>query len=269
MSRRRMIMCGTAAAAMLLAILLTGSAVTAQPPPAPAVQLVLGPGQGTASPQRTCCTHTGGGNVLVTQPADDTIATSMTGVVVAKCGPLLDHLASESFELTQDFEVVINDPKIHAAKLLMEGRVVGLLRTPKCCGNSGESASINEPATAVIRCGPEELLALSLPPVSVSSGESLSVYNREGPGCVVLTPGKYTLHQVFGIQAVGGTCPVPCKGPSAEFAPDGGLDPRWISTHEPFHGAIKRTFGFQVILKIVPADVAIAPTPQTSVSHKK
>ena len=40
------------------------------------------------------------------------------------------------------------------------------------------------------------------------------------------------------------------KRPSAEFAPDPALDPLWISYWEPFHGAIKKDFGFQVTLKV-------------------
>jgi hypothetical protein len=150
---------GIAAFAGLLAASLAAAELP-QPAP-PAVQLLLGPGEGTATPHRTCCAHAGGGNVLVTQPANDTIATSMTGVVVAKGAPLGDGVASYNFELTQDFEVVVSDPKVPAAKLLMEARVVGLLRSPKCCGGS---ASVSIPAHAVVRCGPQELLALSLPP---------------------------------------------------------------------------------------------------------
>ena len=37
---------------------------------------------------------------------------------------------------------------------------------------------------------------------------------------------------------------------SAEFAPDPALDPLWISYWEPFHGAAKKDFGFQVTLKV-------------------
>jgi hypothetical protein len=40
------------------------------------------------------------------------------------------------------------------------------------------------------------------------------------------------------------------KSASAEFAPDPALDPLWISYWEPFHGAGKKDFGFQVILKV-------------------
>ena len=259
---------GIAAFAGLLAASLV-TAVPPQPVP-PVIQLLLGPGEGTATPHRVGCAHAGGGNILVTQSANDTIATSMTGVVVAKNSPLEGGRASYTFELTQDFEVVVSDPKVPAAKLLMEARVVGLLRSPKCCsGIPGASAAVSVPAHAVVRCGSRELLALSLPPRSASSGEKLSVYNREGPVYVLVAPGKYTLHEVFGIEAIGSKWSYLCKGPSAEFAPIGALDPRWISSYEPFHGAINNSFGFQVILKIVPMDGQNLPGPVMSVPPKE
>jgi hypothetical protein len=64
-------------------------------------------------------------------------------------------------------------------------------------------------------------------------------------------PGCYTLHQTFSIMATHPCSVLPCKAASAEFAPDA-LDPLWISYWEPFHGAQKKDFGFQVTLRIVP-----------------
>jgi hypothetical protein len=43
---------------------------------------------------------------------------------------------------------------------------------------------------------------------------------------------------------------LPCKAASAEFAPEPALDPLWISYWEPFHGAQKKDFGFQVTIKV-------------------
>src|SRR5262249_13836433 len=45
-----------------------------------------------------------------------------------------------------------------------------------------------------------------------------------------------------------------CYAASAEFAPDPALDPLWISYWEPFHGAIKKDFGFQITVKVAPQD---------------
>jgi hypothetical protein len=64
---------------------------------------------------RKCCDHAGGGYVLVTQPATDTIATALTGAVVAQAGPVDDAVAGYDFDLSQDFEVVFNDPTVYGA----------------------------------------------------------------------------------------------------------------------------------------------------------
>ena len=64
-----------------------------------------------------------------------------------------------------------------------------------------------------------------------------------------IVAGKYCLRQTFVVSASAHKC-VLCKGPSAEFAADPALDPLWISYKEPFHGAAKKDFGFQITLKI-------------------
>ena len=61
---------------------------------------------------------------------------------------------------------------------------------------------------------------------------------------------RYTLHQVFHVGVSHAHNLLPCKAASAEFAPDPALDPLWISYFEPFHGASKKDFGFQIILKV-------------------
>ena len=68
---------------------------------------------------------------------------------------------------------------------------------------------------------------------------------------VPVAAGKYTLHQVFhvGVSNPRGLCG---KAASAEFAPDPALEPLWISYWEPFHGANKKDFGFQVTIKVSP-----------------
>src|SRR5271170_3221554 len=63
----------------------------APPPPRPAkwpdVMLVVGPAEGTATPVKKCYARAGGGNIIVSQPAPDTIVVVMTGAVVASGHP--------------------------------------------------------------------------------------------------------------------------------------------------------------------------------------
>jgi hypothetical protein len=89
-----------------------------------------------------------------------------------------------------------------------------------------------------------------VPPHSVAGKQNLSVNDHDGPVSVPVTPGKYVLHQSFRIGATAMPTLLPTKGPSAEFAPDPALDPLWLSYKEPFHGAVKKDFGFQIILKV-------------------
>lgn len=219
------------------------------PAPAnPPVTIMLGSRHGHATPVRQGFTHTGGGNIDVAQPSPDTIVVTMTGVAVAGGHPCKASVATMSLDLEQCFEVVFNKPEVKRAKLTLEGRVIGLLRSHSKGGGSAEQG----PGTAGVTCGPVEVVVLTVPPHSVAGGENLSVNCREGPLEVPVVAGKYTLHQTFAVTATHPRSVLPCKAASAEFAPDPALDPLWISHWEPFKGAAKKDFGFQIILKVSP-----------------
>ncbi len=219
--------------------------VTAGSAPAPPLSITLYERHGHVTPVKGKCTHTGGGLIDVAAPAPDTVLVTMSGAVVAN--------SEMKFDLDQCFEVSFDDPKLKRAKVLVEGRVIGLLR-----GEKKGCAEYDE-ACASILVGPVELVTVCVPVHKVCDCENLSVNDHDGPKGVPVAPGKYTLHQTFTIAAH--TDSVVCKRPSAEFAPDPALDPLWISYHEPFHGVKKDTFGFQVILKVVPDTAEAAPPP--------
>lgn len=220
----------------------------AQPaaPSGPPVSITLTSRHGHVTPSRQGFTHTGGGNIDVAQPSADTLIVTMTGVAVAGAHPCKDSAAALQFELDQCLEIKFDDPKLKNAKLSMEARVIGLLR-------SHEKGTAEEgPACATVSCGPAQILTVCAPHHSVSCGENLSINCQEGPVVAAITPGKYTLHQTFLVQASHPHSVLPCKAASTEFAPDPALDPLWISYWEPFHGAAKKDFGFRVILKVLP-----------------
>src|SRR5581483_1886189 len=130
----------------LLAAGLPLSFATAQapapPPPAPLVTIDLGPRQAHATPTRQGFCHTGGGNIDVAQPSPDTLVVTMTGVAVAGGHPCKDSLAALAFDLCQDFDIAFAKPEIKKAKLTIEARVIGLLRSH----SGGGAASISCPA---------------------------------------------------------------------------------------------------------------------------
>jgi hypothetical protein len=168
----------------------------------------------------------------------------MTGVAVAYCGPRC-AVATLMHDLEQCFEVSFDNPKVKKARLTLEARVIGLLRS-HCKGGTAEVADLH----ASVTDGPAPPLAISLQPYSVVGGENRSINDREGPSSIPVTPGKYRLRQTFRVTATAPKCLLPAKAPSAEFAPDPALDPLWISFKEPFKGAAKKDFGFQVTLKV-------------------
>lgn len=216
--------------------------------PAPDVSLALGSRSGKVTPNRTGCTHTGGGNIDVQQPSPDTVVATMTGVAVAYGGPAGPASASQVFDLAQQFEVSFDKPGVKAARLTVEGRLIGFLRSHKL-----GSAEVCASATVTGGAGPG--LAPTMPPHSVSGGESVSINDREAPSGVVAASGKFCLSQSFTVTAAMPRCVLPCKTPSAEFPPDPGLDPLWISAKEPFKGAKKSDLGFQVTIKVAPEEV--------------
>jgi hypothetical protein len=218
-------------------------------PTGPQVTIVLGPRHGHVVPHRQgCCNHSGGGNVDVAQPAPDTVVITMTGVCVATAYPFKDSVTSMDFDLEQLFEIVYESPDVKKAKLTIEGRVIGLLRT-HCKGHGTASEG---PAHAAVTCLDTEIVALDLPEHSVAGGENLSINDHAGPITVPVGAGKHVLLEKINLMASNARNLKLCKAASAEFAPDPALDPLWISYWEPFHGANKKDFGFQITIKVAP-----------------
>lgn len=226
------------------ALVLSPASLPAAAVPPPTITLYER--HGHVTPQRKGFEHTGGGNIDIAQPTPDAVVITMTGVAVAGGHPCKDSVAAQDFELSQCFEVAVDNPKTRKLQLTVEARVIGLLRSHAKGGGAAEESG----ACATIAAGPAELVTVCAPAHSVAGGENLSINCREGPCTVPVVPGKYTLHQTFHIAASNPHTLLPCKASSAEFAPDPALDPLWISYWEPFHGAIKKDFGFQVIIKV-------------------
>ncbi|HEV3083415.1 MAG TPA: hypothetical protein VGY66_26765 [Gemmataceae bacterium] len=214
--------------------------------PPPPVSITLGARHAHVTPERAGFTHTGAGNIDVAQPSPDVVVVTMTGVAVAGGHPAKASLATMSFDLTQAFEVSFDNPKVKKAKVSIEGKVIGLLRSErKGCGTASEG-----PGCTSITSDNAALATLCVPEHSVAAGENLSINDHDGPVEVAIVPGKYTLHQTFVILATHNKSLRLTKAVSSEFAPDPALDPLWISYWEPFHGAAKKDFGLQVTIKV-------------------
>jgi hypothetical protein len=211
-------------------------------PASPGAAILLHGRHGQVTPVRQGFHHTGGGVIVISQPSSDTLVVTMTGVAVAGGHPCHDSAAALDFDLSQCFEVTLEKGK--TAKLTVEARALGLLRSHHR-GSAEESG-----ARATVSCGPVEVATVNVPAHTVAGGNNLSVNDLGRPITVPITAGEYTLQQVFHVAAHHPRC-LCGKAGSAEFAPDPALDPKWISYWEPFHGAGKKDFGFQVTLKVV------------------
>jgi hypothetical protein len=249
----------TGSVAMLLALPLTGVARAADVLPA---EIRLGARTGHATPFQKGCAKLGGGNIDVIQPTPDVLIITLSGAAVACGTPVCASHGSYAFDVSQCFEIVLGE-KVKAAKLIMEGQVIGLLRSPCKKGTASSSTA----CAGVAISGAEvvqDILSLSMPPHSVACGQNLSINDKEGPVCVPVVAGCYTLHQTFGLEA-SQDCGLLCRGPSAEFA-DGALDPLWLSSCEPFYGAAKKNYGFQIILRVEPTDEPLAGPKVSKIS---
>src|SRR5262249_29159602 len=123
------------------------------PAPSPAVSITLGDRHGHITPQRRGCCHTGGGNTDVAQPSADTVVITMTGIAVAVGSPIGPSVAGMDCDLNQCFEVVFEKKDVKAAKLTLEGRVIGLLRSHCRGGGSAEESH----GCATVSSGPNTL----------------------------------------------------------------------------------------------------------------
>lgn len=223
-------------------------------PAAPDVSLSLGKRTAQVVPSRVRCNHTGGGNIDVQQPSPDVIVVTMSGAAVAYGSPVGAASAALDFMLSQAFEVSFDKPTVKAAKLTLEARVTGFLRSHKLGGAEvGGSAAVGGAGCPG--------LSIAVPGHAVAGCESLAVNDKEGPVSVILpAAGALCLTQTFRVSAWMPRAVLPCKAPSAEFAPDPALDPLWISPKEPFKGAKKADLGFQVTVKVAPHEVPEATT---------
>ncbi len=189
------------------------------------------------------------------QPAPDTIVITLTGAVSAA-----DHPCGSSAEMSLDFEqlidVVFEQPNVKDAKLTIEARAIGMLRS----GRKGTAAVTGASFTVA---GASHSVAITLPDRSVAGGESLSINDKAGPAEMPIAAGPFTLHACWQLSAAHPKALLG-KSASAEFAPDPALDPLWVGgPRDPFHGAGKKDLGFQITLR-VSGDAPVPPAEKVA-----
>jgi hypothetical protein len=147
-----------------------------------------------------------------------------------------------SFDFDQALDVVFEQPDVKAAKLTVEARIIGVLRSGRkgTASEAGASATVSGPAGT----------SVSLPERTAGGGESLSVNDKAGPAELAAAAGPYAVHACWQLAAAHPKALLG-KSASAEFAPDPALDPLWVGgPRDPFHGAGKKDFGLQIVLHV-------------------
>jgi len=92
---------------------------------------------------------------------------------------------------------LFDNPKLKSAKLTLEARLIGLLRSHK----TGGSAEVGNAGARRYCHRPGGNHSLAMTPREVAGGDNLSINDRQGPLSVPVTPGPYTLRQTFGLSA--------------------------------------------------------------------
>src|SRR5262249_1711279 len=161
--------------------------------------------------------------------------------------PFAPSMASLEAAVEQQFEVIF-PAGFKPAHLILEGRVLGLLRSEGLKSGSAELVQ----ATAAVHNDSQTLVGLNFPPKSVHGREALAVTLADGPACVPVGPGCHSLHLSLHITA-SQSCSLCPHISSAEFAPPPALPPTWIHFPDPFGGVDRSGLSFQVTVRVAPA----------------
>jgi hypothetical protein len=226
--------------AVLFVVLALSLPVVAREARAPSI--LLGERRGEAVPIRAGWTHVGGGTIEMRQSSPDGFVLSLVGAVAATAHPCGSDTQLD-FDVTQAFEVLAGTSA--RLKLSLEVEAVGVLRGGRvACSSANGGAAVTSGETAVV--------AATLPNRAVACGENLTVADRSAPDDVTIAPGRHLLHACWRLSA---SHPKGLRGKaaSAEFAPEPALPDAWTGgPRDPFHGVVKKDFGFRVTVRVSP-----------------
>ncbi len=238
-----------------LMIMSAATLLLASPLPAcaagPKAEFVLGNRSGQCLPRTTgYSAFAEGGTVSVEQPSPDVVIVTMRGAAAARCNPLKLSQAALSFQLDQEFQVLLHDQT--QAQLWLEARVIGTLRSGQTHENSSKVAGevAQDVGAAVVSMGPHTVLAAHVEPHVLACGEGLAVNCKAGPFSAPVFDGCYRLNGTFSIRASRKRSLIPCAAMSAEFGTSD-LDSSWVDGNDPFGKTSKEDFGFQITMRLI------------------
>ena len=239
----------TASATVLMIAVMAGIAGSAAgqtlaplPTSAPtAARITLGQHAGNARAGKHGQGHTAGGQIEISQPADDTVVVRMTGSVASSQSAFKAARTAMEFVQTLNFTVDFGD-KTSSGTLILECSANGLLR-----GQGLHSTVTMLGATATLLSGPDHLAVVSIPSRMVAGGDSMAIHESSGPTCVPIFSGCYTVQQQFSIAASQDTG-LACHKASAQFS---SMPSDWIGSADPFVSVDASNLGYHLTLRAI------------------
>ena len=181
-----------------------GQKTRAEPLPAPSFTITLGGRDACVTPCTQNRARADGGTIDVQTPSPSTLTVAMTGTPAADSFLGCTSTATQTFQLTQEFEIACSDPSITRVCLTLDSTLAGYVRSMRKAGAcvSLASASVS-PASWT---GPP--LALDHPPLCASGTEGRLCNQHlppvQGPPMPL---GHYTLVAFFELDTIAsGVC---------------------------------------------------------------
>ncbi len=238
--------------------------------------ITLGPRTACVTPRTIRQARADGGLIDVSLPAPNTLSATLTGTAAANAILGCESVATQTFHLEQEFEVVGAETGVREVALTLESTLVGLVRA-----RHKGSAGVRLASAKICPVGwPGNPLVVVHPPFEVrATGGKLC--NQRLPTIKVpsMPVGPYVLVADFVLtsDATGLT-----DGHStADFSPSTTLPADWVRARDPFQGVDKREFGFRITLIAEPVkaglvsarasraiDPKLVPTATSSTVHR-
>jgi hypothetical protein len=204
-----------------------------------------------------------GGIIDVQASAANTITIALTGSPAADSYFGCTSTATQAFRLVQELEVTCSDPTASTVALALDSTLAGYVRSVRRAGASVRVAGVSLAPLS----GGAPPLSLVHPPLSASGTDGKLCNQHLPPVQAPMMPlGRYVLTADLVLDTTAsGICNAHAV---ADFSPDTSLPAEWVRMRDPFQGASKKSFGFNVVLTAGPPTAgtgsAAAPLPSRS-----
>jgi hypothetical protein len=175
----------------------------------------------------------------------------MTGSPAADSYLGCTSTATQTFRLVQELDVACSDPAVSNVALSLDSTLAGYVRSVRRAGAGVRAAGVSIAPSS----GTAPPLEQVHQPLG-SSGSDARLCNQHLPRvqAPAMPLGRYVLTADFVLDTTAsGVCNAHAV---ADFSPDTSLPAEWVRMRDPFQGASKKAFGFNVVVTAGPASAA-------------